>query len=111
MCGAEFIVGNGLPLGHLFENGYTVIEQPTEESEGIYEGYCSRCGEVVRGIIYYVPGDVNGDGILSVKDLTAMKKVIAGGDVEAVMANCDVNGDGLTNMTDLRDLKRLLAGA
>ncbi len=58
---------------------------------------------------YYV-GDVNGDERLTLDDLPAMKRLLAGASgVEAVMERCDVNGDGKINIEDLPALKKLLA--
>ncbi len=56
-------------------------------------------------------GDVNGDGIVTTKDLAALKKVIASQAVEYVLANSDLNGDGIVNMLDLPVLRRKVAGA
>ena len=59
----------------------------------------------------YTAGDINGDGILSNKDLVRMTKYMAGIDVEVMEAALDVNGDGVVNGKDQVRLKKLLAQA
>lgn len=57
----------------------------------------------------FVAGDVNGDGILNVKDLARLKKYFARPTVEiTVLANC--NGDNSLNAKDLTHLKKYFAG-
>lgn len=55
-------------------------------------------------------GDINGDGSINAKDMTRIKKYLAGTDVEVVAAALDTNGDGTVNVKDLSRLKRYLAG-
>lgn len=59
------------------------------------------------------PGDVNGDGKVSVKDLSLIKKAITGavseGDI--IFAAADIDGDGKITASDLSLLKKLIAGA
>jgi hypothetical protein len=57
------------------------------------------------------PGDVNGDGRVSVLDSLILRKHFGGVPVEVPMKNLDVNGDGSLTDTDSRILKRHLAGA
>ena len=57
-----------------------------------------------------VPGDVNGDGKVSVLDLARLKKYLAGKDVTIDASNSDVNGDGKVSVLDLARLKKYLAG-
>ncbi len=56
-------------------------------------------------------GDVNGDGLLTIKDLSDIKRFIAGAgdESEFVPANCDINGDGLITIQDISEIKRKLA--
>lgn len=59
-----------------------------------------------------VPGDLNGDGKISVQDLSLMKKAITGSAPEGsyIEANSDIDGDGKITAADLRILKKLIAG-
>ncbi len=61
-------------------------------------------------IIEYLPGDINGDGNVNNKDLSALQRYFAGWPVEVILPACDTNGDGKMNNKDLSNLQRYLAG-
>lgn len=62
-------------------------------------------------VIDYVPGDVNGDGLVSVLDLIILRRHIVGGyDVQANTLAADVNEDEKVNATDVAFIRRYLAG-
>ncbi len=67
-------------------------------------------GAVTHG---YLAGDVNDDGALSMKDVLALRRLLAGsadeGDVFTLAA--DVDGDGTLTMKDVLKLRRIIAGA
>ena len=54
------------------------------------------------------PGDADGDGIVNLKDVYLMKKMIAGS--AANTPGADVDGNGAVNMVDLYLLKKAVAG-
>ena len=56
------------------------------------------------------PGDVNGDGIITTKDLLKLKKYIVGdyGDEDINVLNADINEDGKINSRDARELRLLI---
>ena len=58
------------------------------------------------------PGDANGDGKVTAKDVSLLKKYIAGivNDDEVNFLNADINGDGKINSRDLAELKKIIAG-
>lgn len=56
------------------------------------------------------PGDVNGDGKLSVSDATAIQKHVANMGVEIDKENADMNGDGKVSISDATYLQKVLAG-
>jgi len=58
-----------------------------------------------------VLGDVNGDGKVNAKDITLLKKFIAGtaAEEEIILENADVNGDGKINARDTTLIKKLVA--
>lgn len=58
-----------------------------------------------------LPGDVNGDGQVSVKDLIRLRRHLAGSQVELSTGNADLNGDGAVDVLDLARLRKLLTGA
>ncbi len=53
-----------------------------------------------------LPGDINGDGTVSNKDVTRLTRWLKFHDVEVVSFNLDVNGDGSVNNKDLTRLVR-----
>jgi len=60
----------------------------------------------------HIPGDVDGNGGVNMKDILLLRRVLAG-DVELSpeeQKNADVNGDGAVNMKDILLLRRIVAG-
>ncbi len=56
-------------------------------------------------------GDVNADGSIDLKDVTILRRYLAGGwNVTINEANADVNGDGSIDLKDVTILRRYLAG-
>ena len=57
------------------------------------------------------PGDVDGDGVISLKDISLLKFYISEGSAsdEIVAFNCDVDGDGIVNIKDISELKIKIA--
>jgi hypothetical protein len=58
----------------------------------------------------YLPGDINGDGVVNNKDVTRLHKFLSGYDVEVFAAALDVNGDGSVNNKDLTCLFKYTSG-
>ena len=56
------------------------------------------------------PGDINGDGSISVSDLTSVVNMMLSAD-EGIPAYCDVNGDGNINVTDVTALVNQMLNA
>lgn len=55
------------------------------------------------------PGDVNGDGLVSVVDAVLLQRWLLGGQVSGIYGpNMDVNGDGVVNVFDLCIEKQLI---
>lgn len=55
-----------------------------------------------------IRGDVNGDGKVSITDLSKLREYLSGGK-GTVGAGADVNGDGKVSITDLSKLREILA--
>lgn len=55
-----------------------------------------------------IRGDVNGDGKVSITDLSNLRNYLSGGS-GTVEAGADVNGDGKISITDLSKLREMLA--
>lgn len=69
--------------------------------------------EIVNGsitIIDYIPGDVNGDGVVNGKDVTLIRRYNAGHEVSINEAAADVNDDGVINGKDATLIRRYNAG-
>ncbi len=59
----------------------------------------------------YTPGDVNDDGTINTKDLTLIRRHIAGGySISLEEAAANVNADGTINTKDLTLIRRYIAG-
>ena len=63
-------------------------------------------------IIPNIKGDLTGEGVFSARDLSMMKKAIAGTVVltEAESYRADMNDDGKLTAKDISLLKKLIAG-
>ena len=59
-----------------------------------------------------VLGDVNGDGLVTLKDILILRKVVAGVATlpDSYLANADVNRDGYITLKDILILRRVVAG-
>ncbi len=74
-------------------------------------GYTARCTVVVEDKNAYLPGDINGDSVVGTKDVTVLRRYIAGGyDVTVVEPALDVNHDGEITTKDVTVLRRFIAG-
>ncbi len=56
----------------------------------------------------YLPGDINGDGVVNNKDLNRLMKYLTDNSTTVVTAALDVNGDGTVNNKDLNRLMKYL---
>ena len=113
MCGATTTQSVPSLGGHIWDEG-AVTTEPTYTSEGVLTFTCTRCGETYTEAIPAKPqldGDVNGDGIVNMRDMLAMKKFAAGvySSSDIVFVNADVDDDGAVNSRDISLLKKLIA--
>ena len=58
----------------------------------------------------HIPGDVNGDGEVNLKDLVALAQKVAGWEVDVDENALDVSGDGDVDLADVTKLAQHLAG-
>ena len=59
----------------------------------------------------FIPGDISGDGAVDLKDVTTIRRYLAGGyGVSVVDSALDVNHDGAVDLKDVTYLRRALAG-
>lgn len=74
-------------------------------------GHTATCTVVVEEENPHLLGDINGDGVVGTKDVTVLRRYIAGGyDVIVVDDTLDVNGDGEITTKDVTVLRRFIAG-
>lgn len=62
-------------------------------------------------IIDYIPGDINGDGTVDLKDVTLVRRLVTGYSVTANKLAADVNGDGEVTMKDVVLIRRYVVDA
>ncbi|MBR0303224.1 MAG: hypothetical protein IJQ80_05195, partial [Clostridia bacterium] len=102
---------------HRMPDSYSMSTPPTYTSPGVAVKICPLCGGVAETIeiprlISTVPGDVDGDGLVTAKDVLRMRKTIAGLDTidETYFANGDFDGDGDVTMKDVLRVRKIIAG-
>ena len=66
---------------------------------------CDECGNEK-----IVSGDIDGNGIVELSDVTEFARYLAGWDISCNEAVLDVNGDGKVNLNDLVHLAQYVAG-
>ena len=117
VCGKILVAQEVIPAdGH--DGEWVVVTEATSETEGLKELRCTVCEEVLESVTIpkleeeneRVPGDVDGDGVRSARDLLRMAKYVGGYSVEINAANADVNADGLVDARDLLRLAKVLGG-
>ncbi len=91
LCGTVFSQSAVIPaFGHTYVNGV-----------------CTRCGDADPEYVTVIPGDADGDGKITVKDVNLMKQMVLGSADPTLSA--DVNGDGKVTVTDVNALKAMVA--
>ncbi|MBR6917821.1 MAG: dockerin type I repeat-containing protein [Clostridia bacterium] len=98
---------------HEWDDG--VITTPaTMTSAGVKTYTCTVCGATINENVLPAAkiGDVDGDGILTLKDISHLKAYIAGvvnaSDISS--ENSDIDGDGTIGLKDISAIKVLIAG-
>ena len=99
--------------------GYTFVgwseSKSAESAEYISGGKFNKNANTTLYAVWKVStpkiaGDINGDGVVNGKDLTRLRKYLAGQDVQVNEDALDVNGDGVVNGKDLTRLLKYIAG-
>jgi|GEM_PF-2248347 len=112
VCGETIMTETIPPTGHSVNGEWTILIQPSlvNETEGFRVKQCAVCG-IATEYEYFLAGDLNGDGKINAKDITAIKRGIAGTIPEGITyENGDVNGDGKINAKDITAVKRYISG-
>ncbi len=103
------------------DGDYTVgvfgVYAPTDDAVDVYAESLQSPVTYVNGTVRVsdvgvIRGDVNGDGVANMKDITLLKKFISSAvDIDQIVPqNSDLNGDGAINFLDLKELKALISG-
>ncbi len=80
----------------------------TQDDEPSQDDPSNNNGEPESDIMV---GDIDGDGKVTPKDVTKLRRYLAGGwDVEVSLENADIDGDGKVTPKDVTILRRYLAG-
>ncbi len=101
------------------EKGYYCVKVTSDTTGG--KGHPSVAGHKIMAkelsdfistevLTSFTPGDINGDDVVDMKDVTLLSKLAAGWQEECVEAALDTNGDGVANLSDSVHLARYLAG-
>ena len=97
------------------EDADIVISYSSEDTfDGNWNDFSLICLPVhikAAPAVVVTPGDVNGDGKFTSKDISLLKRVIAGTAAEGTYneLNADVNGDGKFTSKDISTLKKIIA--
>lgn len=111
--GCVTVEGSGSTFDAYYYDGSTA--EVTSGDFFFQSGYlCAKGDTPVRLVtkVTTLPGDVNGDGKISVRDVFLVRQLLSGNlDPSAAdMEAADVNNDGRINATDVRILRTMIAG-
>ena len=100
--------------GHTWDSG-VVTTQPTYTEQGVRTLTCTSCGTTRTEATEVLPpklGDIDGDYIITLKDISLLKYYMAGeiGLYDIIQVNSDVDGDGNVTLADISELKYIMAG-
>lgn len=94
------------------EYSVSLSYQKDDVLDGSLEGIDLALQSGTVSVVEFTRGDIDGDGVIGMKDLGALRKYFAGGYDAGnfVMEAADLDGDGVVTMKDLGVLRRYLAG-
>ena len=94
------------------EYSISLSYQKDDVLDGSLEGIDLTLQSGTVSVVEFTRGDIDGDGVIGMKDLGALRKYFAGGYDAGnfVMEAADLDGDGVVTMKDLGVLRRYLAG-
>ena len=115
-CGDTYVDSVVTALGHKYDNACDPTCNTCGESREVgdhvydhdYDAICNECG--YEREIPYIPGDVNDDGKVNVRDQGLLQQHLNGWEVTINLAAADVNRDGKVNVRDQGLLQQYLNG-
>lgn len=85
---------------------YDEDEIGNEKDELVHFGTVNGSIKITK----HIPGDVNGDGKVNLRDVIRLNQHVAGWKVTVVENSTDINGDGKVNLRDVIRLNQYVAG-
>jgi hypothetical protein len=88
-----------------YPDGYDdvfTMNVPTIAKANITSSYARPVGSLI--------GDVNGDGVVDVADVSAVITIMAGDEIASDAERADVNGDGTVDVADISSIITIMAG-
>ena len=115
-CGDTYADSTVTALGHKYDNACDATCNTCGEVREVgdhvydhdYDPTCNECGDVRE--IPVMPGDVNDDGTVNVRDYGLLQQYLNGWNVTIVEVAANVNGDSTVNVRDLGLLQQYLNG-
>lgn len=97
------------------KDSFEKVQMNTPDGEAQYEETASDDKYAIYTLKLkpsYLPGDINGDGIVNTKDITTLRRYNSGGydNLKVVEEALDVNKDGIINTKDITILRRYNSG-
>ncbi|MDO5151676.1 MAG: dockerin type I repeat-containing protein, partial [Oscillospiraceae bacterium] len=84
-------------------------ENFVDDSAEINDGYPVFKWQTAQAEPEFIPGDANGDGEVTLRDVAAVRKFIMG-EKEIDEKAADLNGDGEVNLRDVRIIRKIILG-
>ncbi len=87
---------------------YTESSSTPATGHNYVDGVCTNCGEPDPSA-QTIPGDLDGDGKVTAKDINLIKKMMTG--TIAYLDAADLNGDNKLTVADVNALKKIVTGS
>ncbi len=82
------------------------VSELVKLSDGVYS-FAMPASRATVAVVARRPGDVNGDGVVDIRDLVRAKKIMAEGSGDTA---ADLDGNGTFDSRDLTQLRKILMG-
>ena len=95
----------------VIESGYSLsdFDKETIGNQTVTLTYREKSCTFDVTVIDYIPGDINGDGIVNMKDVTRLVNYLNDNEAyEVIKKALDVNGDGIVSIKDVTRLVEYL---
>ena len=98
-------------LQYELKNGYSINNFDNKQigTQNVTISYRGIDTNILVEVVDYIPGDINGDGIVSMKDVTRLNNYLNDDKTKVIKAALDVNGDGVVSIKDITRLVEYLS--